>query len=293
MRSGSSVVSVTLEELLLLSRNAREISFGNFISSCRRSGQHHSRLFGRGMEFAESRRYHAGDESRNIDWRVTARTGKAHTKLFAAEKERQVHLLVDMRSSMFFATRGVFKAVQAALMAGTIAWNSVLTGNRLGGVIFDDADYFEFRPALGKRGVLPFLQKLADMFTTKKENKLAHAPMDAAIDHLKRVVESGSLVVVLSDFRHFSDSSKNKLMELARHSDLRLAFFYDPIEVSLPKNGLYPVTDGDQSVQVSTYEKASLEKYRHHFVERKSRVTSMGDYIECKTDDDYLTLLRS
>ena len=297
MRIGSSCVTVTLTELLLLSKNAREISLSNFISSGQKAGQQHSRLLGRGMEFAESRRYAIGDESRNIDWRVTARTGHTHTKLFTAEKEREVHLFIDMRSNMFFATKGVFKAVQAALMGATIAWNSVLTGNKLGGVIFNDSEHFECRPCLGKRGVLPFLEKLSEMFT-KQLKGAAHSAMDAPLERLQRVVPTGSLVFIMSDFRHFSENHKQILLEIAKHSEIRLLFFYDPIEVSLPRNGLYPISEGETNMLINTFDKSACEQYRQQFVSRKNHVVSMSHYknirfMECKTEDDYLTLLRS
>ncbi|MEQ8659878.1 MAG: DUF58 domain-containing protein, partial [Gammaproteobacteria bacterium] len=80
----------------------------------RHSGQYLSRLRGRGMEYDESRPYQPGDDIRQIDWRVTARTGRPHTKLFREERERPVFLCVDYRHGMFFATQGVFKSVQAA-----------------------------------------------------------------------------------------------------------------------------------------------------------------------------------
>ena len=120
-RTGVQRVSVLLPELLQLAQNGRMLSLAALRRTTPQAGQHVSQLLARGMEFAESRRYQSGDDIRNIDWRVTARTGKAHTKLFAAERERRVLLSVDMQSSMFFATQGVFKSVQAALMMGNIA----------------------------------------------------------------------------------------------------------------------------------------------------------------------------
>ena len=88
------------------------------------------------MEFDESRLYQPGDDIRNMDWRVTARTGKPHTKLFREERERPVFVWVDYRAPMFFATQGVFKSVFVARMAALIAWNAVQQGDRIGGLIF-------------------------------------------------------------------------------------------------------------------------------------------------------------
>ncbi len=263
------------------------------------SGQHQSRLLGRGMEFAESRRYLPGDESRNIDWRVTARSGKAHTKLFAAEKERQVLLCVDLRTPMFFATKGVFKSVQAALMSGVLAWNAVQGGNRLGGLIFNNDDHFEFRPALGKKGALPLLQCLAENadYLSKNKKPARIVSMDDAIANIKRVAVPGSLIYILSDFRHLSPYACDMIRLLSKHSELFLCHLYDSIEASLPKNGLFPVTDGQDEIQLNTYDKMNLEKYRQEFIDRKELVESLGKYphihyLECRTEDDCLKLLK-
>ena len=143
-RTGEECVSVSLAELLLLSKHANQLSLSAVpVKNCS-AGMHLSRLFGRGMEFAECRRYQEGDDIRAIDWRVTARTGKVHTKLFAAEKERHILLCTDMRASMFFGTRGVFKSVQAALIMASLAWSASQGGNRLGGMIFDEANKRNF-----------------------------------------------------------------------------------------------------------------------------------------------------
>lgn len=298
-RTGEQCVSVTLPELLQLSKSARQLSLSALRVRSAQSGQHLSRLLGRGMEFAESRRYQAGDDIRNIDWRVTARTGKPHSKLFAAEKERQVLLCVDMRSSMFFATKGVFKSVQAALMAGYIAWATVQTGNRLGGLIFDDENHFEFRPALGKRGALPFLQRLAEGATIpyKKREQPFIPTMEHAITNMKRLTPPGSMVFVISDFRHLSTYARDLLTQISAHSDLNLCFLYDPFEATLPKNGYYPLTDGFGELQLNTFDRKTMEQYQQLFAERRMQAASLGHqrhihFMECSTEQDSFEILK-
>lgn len=296
-RTGSQCVSVTLPELLHLSKNAREFSLSALRVRSPQSGQHLSRLLGRGMEFAESRRYQSGDDIRNIDWRVTARTGKAHTKLFAVEKERQVLLCVDMRASMFFATRGVFKSVQASLTSAYIAWNAAQNGNRLGGIIFDDTSHCELRPTRGKNGVLRLLQQLVDKANISEKPRGTIGSMEQAIANIEKVASPGSLVFVISDFRNMTPYAYDLLFQVSRHSDLCLGFVYDPLEVSLPKNGYYPVTDGNGELQLNTYDKASLEKYQRQFIERREKVKSLAThrhvhFIEFCTEDDCLDILR-
>ena len=298
-RTGKQCVSVSFPELLQLSKSSNQLSLSTIRVRSLQSGQHLSRLLGRGMEFAESRHYQAGDDIRNIDWRVTARTGKPHTKLFAAEKERRVFLCVDMRSSMFFATRGVFKAVQAALMMGYIAWNAVQTGNRLGGMIFDDVNRFEFRPLLGKRGVLPFLQRLAESasFSSQRRESRPEPIMDHIFANIKQMTSPGSLVFVMSDFRGLSSHAHDCLIQIARHSDLRLCLVYDPLEAALPKNGHFPVTNGSDELQLNTYDKRALENYQRQFIERRDKVASLGrqrhiHFLECSTEDNCFEVLK-
>mgnify|MGYP002151030683 FL=1 len=86
------------------------------------------------MEFAEARSYQYGDDVRHIDWRVTARTGTTHTKLFREERERPVMLVLDLSRRMFFGTRQRLKSVQAARIAALTGWRALLRGDRVGGV---------------------------------------------------------------------------------------------------------------------------------------------------------------
>lgn len=298
-RTGSQCVSVSLPELLQLSNHARQFSLSALRNANSQSGHHLSRLLGRGMEYAESRRYQAGDDIRNMDWRVTARTGKPHTKLFAAEKERPILLWVDMRASMFFATKGVFKSVQAALMMGYMAWNAIQTGNRLGGMIFDDANQYEFRPTLGKRGVLPFLERLSKSATFSSNQHIPsdETTMDRAVAGIQRLASPGSLVFMVSDFRNLSNASRDLFVQVSRNCDLCLCFLYDPLEAALPGKGYYPVTNGATERQINTFHKGSLEKYQLQFKERKEKVQTLAGrnhihFMECSTEDDCLDLIK-
>lgn len=301
-RTKHQCVSVTLPELLELSHDARKLVLSASRIKNAQSGFHLSRFLGRGMEFAECRRYQAGDDIRTMDWRVTARTGVLHTKLFSAEKERQVLLCVDMRSIMFFATQGVFKSVQAALMTGYIAWSASQGGNRIGGMIFDDHGLFERRPALGKRGVLPFLQGLAERASyplkDRQNTQNGDNSIDLAVENIKRVAAPGSLIFMISDFRHLSSRSRDLLIQLSKHNDLCLCFIYDPFEAALPTKGHYPITDGKEEFHVNTHDKKRLEKYQQQFMERKESIQSLSNqrhihFLDCSTKSDCLELLKT
>ena len=290
-----SCVSVSLPDLLQLAKKAKELSFSAKHVKAIHSGQHVSRLLGRGMEFAETRQYQPGDDIRTIDWRVTARTGKTHTKLFTAEKERQVLVCVDMRSSMFFATQGVFKSVQAARLAGFVTWNAVYEGNRIGGIIFDDEKCQEIRPMRGKRGALHVLQTLSKAAAYSEENR-SIGDMGSAVSHLRRVTRPGSLVFVISDFRKSPDDLVDSLSQISKHSDVVLCFLYDPIEEALPKNQNLAVTNGEREVELSTYQKKNLFDYQEQFRKRKEKIEALSGqrhihFMALSTQDDCYEVL--
>ena len=128
------------------------------------AGAHRSRFHGRGMDYRESRHYQPGDDIRNMDWRITARSGHAHVKVFDEERERPVVVLVDFGASLFFASQGVFKSVQAARLAALIGWSAIGHGDRIGALLFTDAaqagQHQELSPAGGRRGQMRLIRAL-------------------------------------------------------------------------------------------------------------------------------------
>lgn len=296
-RKGDSCIRVSLQELLDLKKNVNNFSLKERSASFNK-GQSVSRLLARGMEFSETRCYLPGDDVRNIDWKVTARTGKAHTKLFSEEKTSKVLVAVDARTPMFFASRGVFKSVQAALIAGNISWKVAKEGKQFCGLVFDDEEMTRLPVALLKNKTLPFLQTLASKLHFPKDQlKKNSSGMDQALTELREMATSGSSIFLVSDFRGITPYGKELLKQIAVHSMLYLIFLYDPIEVDLPKNGYYPITDGEVDKQLNTYDIKSLENYRKKFRERRENLASLAangrvHFIECSTEDDCLEILQ-
>ncbi|MCY3731458.1 MAG: DUF58 domain-containing protein, partial [Rhodospirillaceae bacterium] len=145
----ASPARIELAELIGLKRAGESLRVGALRVRALDSGGHLSRFKGRGVEFDESRPYEPGDDLRHMDWRVTARTGKPHTKVFREERDRPVILWLDLRRPMLFATRGAYKAVRAAQTAALVAWSAVANGDRLGGLVFSEREHVELRPRLG------------------------------------------------------------------------------------------------------------------------------------------------
>ncbi|MDC9729456.1 MAG: DUF58 domain-containing protein [Methyloprofundus sp.] len=253
-------ISVNLKMLINLAKSAAMLKLSRSGIKSQQSGGYLSKIKGRGMEFDEVRPYQAGDDIRSIDWRVTARTGKTHTKLFREERERPVFISVDYRASMQFATRGVFKAVQAAKIASLIAWMAQRQGDRIGGQIFTDQSCRELKPGNGKQSVLHFLNALV-----KSESSFAVSSLEQVLGRLSQHVRPGSLVYIISDFRGINEAAEMLLAKMARHCELVLVQIYDPLESALPKKGRFRFTDKQQDVIVDAGDKTRMANYQEKF----------------------------
>lgn len=263
-------------------------------------GQYYSPFKGRGMEFDESRPYFAGDDVRNLDWRVTARTGKAHTKLFREEKERSVLVWADFQSSMQFATRGRFKSVMAAETAALLAWSSLHKGDRLGYLLFNEQTHVEQRPQTGKWNVLHMMKKLADLSATRVDHQAAEdnavMPSQQALARLRRVNRPGSKIVLISDFRFMDEQMASHLSTLSKHNDVVMIFVYDPFEQALPASGVLRFNHGSQYVSLDTDRKQTRNAYYQRFAEHMDNLNRLCKrysihFLPCRTDDDIVAVL--
>ena len=217
------------------------------------------------MEFDESRVYQPGDDPRNMDWRVTARAGTPHVKLFREERERPVWLLVDQGPSMRFGTRVAFKSVVAARVAALLGWAASDRGDRVGGLVFDESNHLERRPAARGAGLLPLLDRLA----SPPENAAGgHASLAEAAGHLARLVRPGSLVAVVSDFADFGQDPGGWLAQLAFGTELLLILIHDPIESAAPPAGRYPVLTGLRRGILDLTGTSARDAYHDHFEQR-------------------------
>lgn len=265
------------------------------------AGAHRSSFRGRGIDFDEVRIYQPGDDVRNIDWRVTARTGKAHTKLFREERERPVYLVVDQRQPMFFGSQNAFKSVVAARIAASLAWATRSHGDRIGGFLFNDTDVQEARPRDGKRGIQNFFRILLQ-FNQALSGQNAGQPSSRqsfiqALQELNHVVRPGSLLVIITDFLHYDDIAQQHLNLLSRHNDIIAIQVYDPMEKQLPPPGTYGFSDGKRSVRLDTGPHGLRKNYSLRFVERQAmlrdQLTSLAiPLIEISTGDSITERLR-
>ncbi len=266
-----------LADLVALRLGARELDFGRQ----RRVfsllvGPHQSRFRGRGIEFEEVRAYQAGDDIRGIDWRVTARTGKPHTKLFREERERPVILLVDQSFSMFFGSRTCCKSVTAAHAAALLAWAAVQHNDRVGGLVFDGRAQAEVRPRRSARSVLQLINRI-DAFNHQLNRRLTPAPngIDRALEELRRITRPGSNLFLISDFMGLTNDGIKQLHLLQKHNDIVAVRVFDPLEEELPPEGSYTITDGARKLTLNAGDRELRRKYRRNFLEKTSALEKL------------------
>jgi uncharacterized protein (DUF58 family) len=295
----ASPVSVSQAGLIRLNGPARAIALDVLRVNSLQTGAYVSHFRGRGMEFDESRPYQPGDDPRSIDWRVTARSTTAYTKLFREERERPVLVVVDLRSNMHFATRGCFKSVNASRAAALIAWAAHHRGDRLGGLIFGDTTHRELKPRLGRSAALRFVHQLAEHPDwTNRGVPEGSDPFARAMSSLRRVARPGSLVVVISDFIGFDRAAQSYLSSVARHNEVLAVFLNDPLERKLPPPGRYRIVSPDDELAIDTYAAAARRDYEHEFEERSHVLEAFchryGVHLmSMSTDDDPVSTLQT
>jgi len=289
------LITVSLKTLIDLARPAAGLTHPFSSIRALQSGGYLSRFKGRGMEFDETRLYQPGDDLRTIDWRVTARTGKPHTKIFREERERPVFISVDDRPAMHFATRGVFKSVLAAKLAALLAWTAEHHGDRIGGQIFSEQDCRELKPQNGKQAVLHFLHALVGR--PVQAGQTSHA-FEQILARLVKHVRPGSRVYIISDFRGVNEAAEMHLSRLSEHCDVALLFVFDALEQSLPDKGRYRFTDGERDVVIDSADARRLVEYRQRFEARLQRLQALArkenlQLLLCGTADDPVLRLKT
>ncbi len=293
--------SLTLENLLALRFSAAAIQ-----PDCRSksfsqlSGAARAHYRGRGIDFEEVRHYQPGDEPRAIDWRVTARSGRAHTKLFNEERERPTLLVVDQRASMRFGSRCCFKSVQAATVAGLLGWASLNNHDRVGGLVFDDRDHFETRPGSGHKSLLAFFQQLAAF-----NQRLLHSPPAGEAEdtptavksfhrvatQVQRIARPGMAIFIASDFSGIDSDAQAVLSQVRRHSDIIAIHISDPMEQALPALPAAWFSDGRQRLHIDLQNPSLRETYQRDYSasrrELADRLSAAGiSMLSVSTEDN-------
>ena len=290
-------ISCTTEELLDLRHTARSLIGKNSQRAYSiMAGSTLSKFRGRGMDYAESRIYTPGDDIRSIDWRVTARSNKTHTKLYAEERDCPIMTLVDFSPSLYFGTKEAFKSVVAARLAATIAWTAAFNSDRVGGILLTPKEKFDLKPQAGRKGVLTLIHALVKATQPAKfENP--DSSLEQVLHHSLRTIRPGSRIFLISDFYHHDQNLERNLSRLRRHNDLILCQVIDPLEIAPPPPGLYNISNGRDQARLNTKTAAIRNTYSEKFDERQKNLGRIAGnlklpYIKIVSGDDIAGVMR-
>lgn len=290
-------VIAELPELISLRRYAQSVPYQPEIRALR-SGNHLSKLRGRGMDFSEVRHYQAGDEIRHMEWRVTARTGRPHVKIYQEERERPVVILADFNPSMIFGTKIAFKSVIAARLASIISWTVIKQGDRIGGFFFSATQHSEFIPRGRDSGVLPLLASLSH-YTAQSDEQREEPPrmLSDALVRLRRVIRPGSILVLISDFYSMDSECEKHLNRLRGHNDILAYHICDQVELAPPKPQQYAITNGQQEMLLDTRLEAVNSAYEHYCQQRIEKLKEQFkrlqiQYVQTTAEMDLAQLVR-
>lgn len=265
--------AIQLDDLLRWRLAASQLPLTHRRSSVLAGGRR-SPLRGRGIDFDEVRLYQPGDDVRAIDWRVTARASKPHTKLFREEKERPVLLVIDMRSTMFFGSRNAFKSVIVAHCAALLAWATLESGDRIGALIVSDDGITDIKPRRNRHALLQIFRKLVAVqqdHLQRQQAPQAHDParipspripsLTDVIHQLRAVSKPGSCLVLLSDFHDWQEECVQALFPAVRHSQAFAVRISDPLEQQLPDIGTVRFRFAQWMLPVDTAERQLRQRY--------------------------------
>jgi len=255
------------------------------------SGEYHSAFKGRGMSFSEVRGYQYGDDVRNIDWNVTARTGEPFIKVFEEERELTVMLVVDVSPSSFFGTSEQMKNEIITEISAVLAFSAINNNDKVGIIFFSDKVEKFLPPKKGKQHILRIIRELIDF---KPEGTGTN--LGVALEYLNNLIKKRCTTFILSDF--FTKGYETSLRIAARRHDIIGVHLYDAREIEIPNIGLVRVLDAEtgQRVWLDTSVKRIRDRYKKWFQDnfeymKSTFVKSGADVVSIQTNESYVNAL--
>jgi len=255
------------------------------------SGEYHSAFKGRGMSFSEVRDYQYGDDVRNIDWNVTARTGDPHVKIFEEERELTVMIVIDVSQSSFFGTVNQMKNAILTEICAVLAFSAINNNDKVGVLFFSDRIEKFIPPKKGKQHILRIIRELLNFEPEGKGTDVGKA-----LEYLNNLIKKRSITFVMSDF--LTQGYETPLRIAARRHDIIGVHLYDPREENLPAVGLIRAIDAETGREkwIDTSVAAVREQYARYFTEnvnyfRSAFLKSGADSVSIRTDQSYVNAL--
>ena len=239
-------------------------------------GSHSSSFRGRGLEFDAVREYVLGDDIRNIDWRVTARKGFPHLKLFKQERERRVILCVDMNASMQFGTRKTFKSVQAAHVAAFLGWKGIAAQDRVSTYLFGDVPngITYFKPSRTRSAFYRTLKALAS--PVQERHSIGLKPL---LKTVSQGFHKGAVLFIISDFIHaeHNKAAEQELKRLNQTSHVILIAIHDLADRLLPPIGRLRCFENEaHQIEIDTDSIGGREAYAKQWNETRQHLRDMA-----------------
>ena len=257
------------------------------------AGKYHTAFKGRGMSFAEVREYRIGDDVRDIDWNVTARSRKPHIKVYEEERELTMMLMVDVSGSRMFGTTDYLKKNIITELAAVLAFSASQTGDKVGCIFFSDRVEKFIPPKKGRSHILMIIRELVGF--TPESNGTA---ISEAVRYLTGVNKKRCTAFLLSDF--LNSKSDDELLDDAlkiassRHDIIALKVS-DPRDREIPDVGIVELQDAEtgRKVWVDTASRAVRNHYAEAWSEREAKTRDLLlhnriDIADISTDSDYV-----
>jgi len=255
------------------------------------SGEYHSAFKGRGMSFSEVRAYHYGDDVRNIDWNVTARTGDTHIKVFEEDRELTVMLMVDISRSSVFGSVNQFKSELIAEISAVIAFSAITNNDKVGAILFSDQVEKYIPPKKGKKHILRIIREIIFL-----EPESTGTDLETAMIYLSNIQKKKAIVFVLSDF--MTQGYEAALSVASRRHDIIGMHIYDKMEKEMPNIGIIEAVDAEtgKDIIIDTSSRSVRQKMSDWFSNNYDYYNDTfnryrSDHLSISTQDDYVKLL--
>lgn len=256
------------------------------------AGEYHSAFKGRGMSFAEVREYQIGDDVRDIDWNVTARTARPHLKVFEEERELSVMLLIDVSGSLDFGSTKTTQRQLLTEVAATLAFSAIGNNDRIGVIFFSDRIERFIPPSKGRKHILRIIRELLELQPASRGTDVG-----VAIEYLMRVERKRCIAFLMSDFVGCGDFFRLAGMAARRH-DLVVLRLSDCRMRELPDVGLVQLEDAETGevrlidTSVKSVREIYARKWRENDEKLRQQLRKQGiDMGELETGKDFVRVL--
>ena len=261
------------------------------------SGQYHAAFRGRGMSFKEVRLYQPGDDVRDIDWNVTARSGQPHIKLFEEERELTVLLLIDLSASMQFGTFRQSKLQLATEIAAVLGGSALKNNDKLGAMLFGGSSLKFIPPKKGFQHLLRIVREIIAAPASRYQQSTS-ADFGAALQQINHIERRRAVLFALSDFQDWKSDWRSALRVAARRHDFVALRLNDRFEKELPDAGLIQVRDLETSELrlLDSADKATRNRQKLYFESQTQRLKELFlpagiQWLDIETGEDYILKL--